>query len=379
MNFSFTDQQENLRDRVREFAERELAPNALVTDENGEFPYNMVKKMADMGLVGIVSPKEYGGTEMGHVARMIAIEEVSKIYPPMGFFFQAGQLGIYMLQLFGTEEQKKKHLVPLCKAEKVSCTAVTEETGGSDPSSMQTTAVREGEDYIINGRKVFITLGAVADICCFLAKTDDTFSAFFVEKGTPGYKIGKRESHAGMRCIPVNELTFKDCRIPQSNLLGQEGRGMVAALTVIASIGRMGAAGIALGAARGSYEAAVKFAKKRELYGKPIINLQGLQFMLADMNVEIEAAKWLCYYAEWLLDQGKSPRDISSDISRAKYFSSEVAVRTSIKATQILGGYGTTAEYHVSRRLKDSIELLSAGGTQEIMRVTIGRGIMDAD
>ncbi|HCX90242.1 MAG: acyl-CoA dehydrogenase [Deltaproteobacteria bacterium CG12_big_fil_rev_8_21_14_0_65_43_10] len=376
MDFSFTRQQEMLTNMVRNFAEQDLAPNALSLDEKGEFPYDIIKKMAKLGLVGILSPKEYGGTEMGHVARMIAIEEVSRIYPPVGFFFQAGQLGIYMLQLFGTDEQKKKWLMPLCKAEKVSCTAVTEQTGGSDPSGMQTTAKLVGDEYIVNGRKVFITLGGVADICCFVAKTDDKFNAFFVEKGTPGYVIGRKENHTGMRCIPVNELIFTDCKIPKSNLVGQEGRGLIAALTAIAGIGRTGAAGIALGAGRGSYEAAVKFAKERELYGKPIINLQGLQFMLADMNVEIEAAKWLCYYAEWLLDQGKSTREISSEISRAKVFSCEVAIRTNIKAIQILGGYGTTAEYHVVRRLKDSIELLSAGGTQEIMRVTIGRNIM---
>ncbi|MFH1626207.1 MAG: acyl-CoA dehydrogenase family protein [Pseudomonadota bacterium] len=376
MDFSFTRQQEMLTKMVREFAEKELAPNALSLDEKGEFPYDIIKKMAQLGLVGIVSPKEYGGTEMGHVARMIAIEEVSRIYPPVGFFFQAGQLGIYMFQSFGTDEQKNKYLTPLCKAEKVSCTAVTEQTGGSDPSAMQTTAELVGDEYVINGRKVFITLGGVADICCFVAKTGDKFSAFFVEKGTPGYEIGRREHHSGMRCIPVNELIFTNCKIPKSNLIGQEGRGLVGALTVIAGIGRTGAAGIALGAARGSYEAAVKFAKERELYGKPIINLQGLQFMLADMNVEIEAAKWLCYNAEWLLDQGKSTREISSEIARAKVFSCEVAIRTNIKAIQVLGGYGTTPEYHVVRRLRDSIELLAAGGTQEIMRLTIGRSIM---
>lgn len=374
MDFSLTREQEMLRNMVREFAESELAPNALSLDEKGEFPFAIVKKMAKLGMVGMINSKEYGGSDMGHLARMITIEEISRVYAPLGFFLQTS-IVMYVLQNFGTEEQKKKYLPPLCHGEMVSAFALTEATGGSDPSAMQTTAQLEGDEYVVNGRKVFITLGEVAEIVGFVAKTGEGTSCLLVEKGTPGFDIPRREESLGLRSIPVSELAFTNCRIPRQNLVGQEGRGLGVALTSIAAMGRTGAAGVSLGIAQGAYEAALKFAKERNLYGKPIVQLQAIQFALVDMNTEIEAARWLCYHPAWLLDQGKSPREIGAEIARAKLYATDVANRVCSKAVQVLGGYGLIPEYHIMRRLRDAQEMWPASGTQEIMKVTIGASI----
>ncbi len=375
MDFGLTREQEMLGGMVREFAESELVPNALSMDEKGEFPFDALKKAAKLGLVGIINSREYGGSDMGHLARMIMIEEISRGYPPLGFCFQTGQIGMYGLQNFGSEGQKKKYLPPLCRGDEVMAWAVTETTGGSDPSKIQTTAELVGGEYIVNGRKVFITAGETARVVGFLAKTGETTSFFIVEKGTPGFTSPRREESLGLRSIPVSELAFTDCRIPKENLLGQEGRGISVALTGIAAVGRTGAAGVSLGIARGAYEVALKFAKERNLYGKPIAQLQAVQFTLVDINVEIEAAKWLCYYSAWLLDRGKKATEIASEIAMAKLYATDVANRACPKAVQIMGGYGLIPEYHLVRRLRDALEMLPAAGTQEVMKVVIGAGI----
>jgi alkylation response protein AidB-like acyl-CoA dehydrogenase len=282
---------------------------------------------------------------------------------------------MYGLQNFGSDGQKKKYLPPLCRGDEVMAWAVTEATGGSDPSKIQTTAELVGDEYIVNGRKIFITAGETASIVGFLAKTGDTTSFFIVEKGTPGFTVPRREESLGLRSIPVSELAFTNCRILKENLLGQEGRGLSVALTGIAAVGRTGAAGVSLGIARGAYEVALKFAKERNLYGKSIAQLQAVQFALVDINVEIEAAKWLCYYSAWLLDQGKKATEIASEIAMAKLYATDVANRACPKAAQIMGGYGLIPEYHLVRRLRDALEMLPAAGTQDIMRVVIGAGI----
>jgi butyryl-CoA dehydrogenase len=376
MDFNLTRQQEMLRDTVRQFADSELAPRALELDEKGEFPFDIIKRTGEMGLIGVMTPKEYGGTEMGHLARMIVIEEISRVYPPLGFFFQTGHLGHYSIQNWGTEEQKAKYLPSLCKGEKLVCDAITEPSGGSDPTATQTTAQVEGNEFVINGRKVYITLAGVADLACVLAKSDDKFNTILVEKGTPGFEIVRRENIAGFRTTPVNELSFTNCRVPKSNLVGQEGRGLGIGLTTISVIGRTGVAGIGLGIARGCYEAALRFAKERKLYGKPIAELQAIQFALVDMNVDYEAAKWISYHAAWQIDQGADVRAIGPDIARAKLLGCELANKVAPKAVQIMGGYGVSEEYHVVRRLRDALQLFPAAGTQEIMKVTIGRSIM---
>ncbi len=375
MDFSFTREQEMLRNTVREFAELKIAPRALELDEKGEFAFDLVAEMGQMGLIGLVNSKDYGGSAMGHLARAITIEELSRVYPSLGFFLQTGNLCMYMLENFGSDEQKKKYLPGLCQGTKISALAVTESSGGSDLSNMMTTAVTESGGYLINGRKSYISLAGVADVAGFLAKSGDGFSVFLVEKDNPGFEVTRRETRLGLRSFPVDEFVLTNCRLPGDSLVGTEGRGLGTAITAISVIGRTGAAGVALGAAQGAYEAALKFAKERVLYGKPIASLEAIQFMLADMNTEIEAARWLYYYPAWLLDQGKNTREVATDIARAKLYCVDMAIKNCTKAAQIMGAYGLSPEYHVERRLRDVLELLPAAGTQEIMRITIGSAI----
>jgi len=367
-----------LRKAMREFAEKELLPKAVQLDESGEFPREIIKKIADLGLIGIVIPVEYGGSPMGHLARMISIEELSRAYASVGLFLQATPLGLWTILHFGTEGQKEAFIPPVVRGEKIMCMAVTEPTGGSDPQSIMTRAKLEGSFFLVNGSKCFITNGAIADVCVFVARTGEGpkgLSAFVVEKGTQGFEPGMREQHAGMRSMIVSELVFKNCKIPRENLIGKEGDGLRATLKTVSEIGRTGNTGVALGIATASYETALKYAKEKQLYGKPLAELQAIQFMLADMSIETEAAKWLAYYAAWLLDQGKTSREISKEIATAKAYSSEVARRNALKAIQIHGAYGTLPEFHVMRYLRDALEAISAGGTNEIMRTVIGREI----
>ena len=375
MDFGFSKEQEMLKKAARQYAETKVAPKAMELDEKGAFPYEFVRQMGQMGLIGLVNSKEYGGSGMGHLARMIVIEEVARVYPSLGFFFQAGNLLMYALENFGNEEQKKHYIPDLCKGNKVSAFAVTEQSGGSDPSAMTTMATRDDTGYVINGRKSYITNAGVADVLGVVAKTNGGFSAFFVDKDTPGFEVTRREPRAGFRSISVNELAFTNCHIPQTNLIGQEGRGMAAALPTISAIGRTGAAGVALGATQGAYEGALKFCRERVLYGKPISDLQALQFMLVDMNNDIEAARWICYRPAVLLDQGRSVKDIGVDIARAKFMAVDIALRNCLKAQQAMGAYGQSPEYRVEMYHRDMLELLTAGGTQEIMKVVIGRAI----
>ncbi len=375
MDFSLTKEQEMLRKTVREFADSKMAPKVLQLDEKGKFPLDLVVEMGRIGLIGLATAKEYGGSAMGHLARLITIEEIARIYPSLGFFLQTGNLFMYALESFGSDKQKKKYLPDLCQGVKIGAFAVTEPSGGSDPSATTTVANPDGDGYVVNGRKTYISLAGVADVIGFLAKTGEGLSVFFVEKGTPGSEVTRREAQLGFRSFPVNEVVFTNCRVSKENLIGQEGRGIGVAITAISVMGRTGAAGVALGATQGAYEAALKFSKERVLYGKPIASLQAIQFMLADMNTEIEAARWLYYLPASLLDQGKGPREVGIEIARAKLYCVDMAIRNCTKAVQIMGAYGLSPEYQVERRLRDVLQLLPAAGTQEIMRVTIGSAI----
>jgi len=379
MDFNFTPEQEMLRKAMQEFAARELLPRARQLDQTGEFPRDIIKKIADLGLIGIVMPPEYDGSNMGHLARMISIEELSRAYASMGLFLQASPLGLWAILHFGNEEQKKKYIPPTVRGEKIMCMALTEPTGGSDPSSIVTRAKLDGDHYIVNGSKCFITNAGIADICVFMAKTGEGtqgFSVFVVEKGTEGFKPGMREQHAGMRSMVVSEILFKNCKIPKENLIGKEGDGLRASLKTVSEIGRTGNTGASLGIARAAYETALQYAKDRQLYGKPISELQAIQFMLADMHMQTEAARLLAYRAAWLLDQGKTGREIAKEIASAKAYSSEVARQNAFKALQIHGGCGTLPEFDLMRYLRDSLEAMSAGGTNEIMRAVIAREII---
>ena len=376
MDFALTREQEMLRDTVREFAQRELAPKALALDARGEFIRDIVKKAADLGLVGIITSRQYGGTGMGHLARMISIEEVSKVYASLGFFLQTGPIGMYAIENFGTEDMKKKYLPPACRGDLVIAIALTEPSGGSDPTAMSTTAEVVGNDYVLNGRKVLISEATECDLAIVIAKAGDRFSAFMIEKGTPGFNTPRRENYPGLRGISVGDIVMTDCRIPKANLIGGEGRGMALALSGISAVGRTGVAGVGLGVAEGCYQVALKYAKERKLYGRPIAEIQAIQYMLVDSNLEIECARWLCYYAASLLDQGKSPRDVGTEIARCKLYACDIASRIALRAIQIMGGYGAVPEFEIVRRLNDSIELFSAAGSQEIMKNTIGRSLI---
>ena len=376
MDFALTREQEMLRDTVREFAQRELAAKALALDARGEFIRDIVKKAADLGLVGIITSRQYGGTGMGHLARMISIEEVSKVYASLGFFLQTGPIGMYAIENFGTEDMKKKYLPPACRGDLVIAIALTEPSGGSDPTAMSTTAEVAGNDYVLNGRKVLISEATECDLAIVIAKAGDRFSAFMIEKGTPGFNTPRREDFPGLRGISVGDIVMTDCRIPKANLIGGEGRGMALALSGISAVGRTGVAGVGLGVAEGCYQVALKYAKERKLYGRPIAEIQAIQYMLVDSNLEIECARWLCYYAACLLDQGKSPRDVGTEIARCKLYACDIASRIALRAIQIMGGYGAVPEFEIVRRLNDSIELFSAAGSQEIMKNTIGRSLI---
>lgn len=376
MDFSLSQEHEVLQRTVRLFAQRELAPKASGLDDSGEFPRDIIKKIAKLGLVGIVIPEEYGGSPMGHLARMIAIEETSKVYPSMGLFLQASPLGLWAILHHGDDEQKLEHIPPVVNGDKIMCMAITEPAGGSDPKAIATTAKREGDEYVVNGSKCFATNGGVADTCVFLAKTGDGWkglSVLIAEKGTPGFIVGIREKHVGFRSMEITELFFENCRIPTKNLVGREGDGMRVALASVSEIGRTGNAAVALGIAEAAHETALQYATDRQLYGKSIRQLQAVQFALADMDVEIEAARWLVYYAAWLLDRGKTGKEISKEIARAKLYTAEVARRVALTAVQMHGAYGTLPEFRAIRYLLDSLETIAAGGTSEIMRSIISQ------
>jgi alkylation response protein AidB-like acyl-CoA dehydrogenase len=310
---------------------------------------------------------------------MISIEELSRAYASIGLFLQASPLGLWVLLHFGSEEQKKKYIPPVIRGEKIMCMAVTEPSGGSDPASASTRAKLEGDHYVVNGSKCFISNGGIADTCIFMARTGEGakgFSVFTVEKGTAGFEPGMREMHAGMRSMIVSELVFKNCKIPKENIIGAEGDGLRASLKTVSEIGRTGNTGVALGISRATYEIALQYAKDKKLYGQPIAELQGIQFMLADMHMQTEAARLLAYRAAWLLDQGKTGRDIAKEIASAKAYSSEVARQNALKAIQIHGASGTLPEFQLMRYLRDSLEAVSAGGTNEIMRCVISRELI---
>ncbi|HEX78022.1 MAG TPA: acyl-CoA dehydrogenase [Dehalococcoidia bacterium] len=376
MDFTLSRQHEMLRDMVREFAEKEASPQVLEIEEKAEFPHHLTKRMAELGLVGIFVPKAYGGGEMDHLARLISLEELSRVYSALGLILEGTQGAMYALLNEGTEEQRRKYLPPLCRAEKLSCFAVTEPSGGSDLAAMQSLATAQDDYYVLNGRKVFISLSAVADYLLVVTRSPNNYDAFLMERGTPGLEAERRENFLAERCLPVGEIVMTDCRVPKANLVGKEGSGLRTAMACVTVIVRAGLAAISLGLARGAYEGALKFAKERILYGKPIAELQAIQFKLADMEVAIDAARHLTYHAGWLIDQGKSSRELTTPIAKAKLFATDVATRVSLAGTQILGGYGLALEHNMINRLNEALAMVPGGGTSDILRVIIGREII---
>ena len=374
--FELTKQQKMLRSLVREFAESELATRVLELDEKGEFPFDIVKKLAAQGIIGMTSSKDLGGTAIGHLAGIIAIEELARVYPSIAFFLEGSQAPMYAIENFGTEKQKKTFLPPIIKGDKIICIAATEPAGGSDLASIATIAVPVKGGYVIKGRKVYITNGGVADLVAVVAKTGERAVILLVEKGTPGFTVAGRENQMGFKSVHISELTFSDCKVPAENLIGKEGAGLAIAMSSFI-VARPSIGAIGLGIARGAFDIALKFAKERVLYGKPISKLQNIQFMLAEMETEIEKARWVIYYPAAALDRGSSPRDIGKYAARAKAVGAEVAAEVTKRAIQILGGCGVNPEYRLAGLLNDAMELFPASGTVEIMKVIQAREILN--
>lgn len=371
MDFELNENEKMLQNMVREFAQKEIGPLVEKLDKEPYFPIDIIKRFGELGFIGIFVSEEYEGNNMGWLARVIALEEIAKVYAPLAFFFQADQLPVHAILSKGTEEQKMKYLPKLCSGEFIGAMAVTEPSGGSEPNAAQTRAEWDGNKWVINGRKAYTTLAEVADVCVFTAKTNKGLTTFIVDRNTDGFNVGHREKHAGLKAIPVSELTFSKCVIQKENLLGVEDKGLGAALATIGAIGRTAAAAICLGLSENVYEIAYKYAKERILYGKPIFALELIKSKLGQMRSIIESGRLLTYKMAWLQDQGKSPRELVGEIAMAKYVTSEGAIKVCSDAIHILGGCGTAEEYHLINRLHDAYDLIPAGGTSEIMLLSM--------
>ena len=378
MNFGLTREQELVRQMVREFAVNEVKPIAAEIDETERFPMENVKKMAELGMMGIPFPKELGGAGGDVLSYIITVEELSKACGTHGVIVSAHtSLCASLIYENGTPAQKEKYLVPLAKGEKIGAFGLTEPGAGTDAAGQQTTAVLDGDNYILNGSKIFITNGGVADTFIVFAMTDKSqgtrgISAFIVEKDFPGFSIGKKEDKLGIRASSTTELIFENCVVPKENLIGKEGKGFGIAMKTLDG-GRIGIAAQALGIAEGAYEEAVKYMKERKQFGRPLSAFQGLQWMIADMETKIEAAKLLVYKAAWL-KQNKMPYSV--DAAKAKLFAAEVAMDVTTKAVQIHGGYGYTKEYPVERMMRDAKITEIYEGTSEVQRMVISANLL---
>ena len=373
MDFQFSPQQELLRKSVREFAEGAIAPKVQHMEETDDIPWDLYREMSKQLYMGVLIPKEFGGTALGNLARMIMLEEVGRVSAAMAMALQIFHLGTVPIVDFGNEAQKKKYLPPLAKGERLSTIAVTEATGGSDPTGIQTTAKLQGDSYILNGRKCFITHGHVADVLTIMAKTGEGpkgFSAFIVEKAFPGFKLGRKEKKFGLHGCNTGEIVMENCAVPRANLLGSEGDGLKVSMAAISEVGRAGMAGCGLGVINACLEASVKFANQRLLGGKPISQHQAIQWMISDIYMDLEASRLLAYRASWLKDQ-KIRCD--TDMAMAKYYATEAAVRCAKKAVDIHGGYGYMMEYPVQRYYRDAEILIASAGTSEIQRIVMAR------
>jgi alkylation response protein AidB-like acyl-CoA dehydrogenase len=380
MIFELTEEQNLIRDMVREFAETEVAPTAKNRDEEERFDRAlMFGRLGELGLTGIVFPEEYGGAGADYISYAIAVEELSRVCASTGVTLSAHlSLGANPIYLFGSEEQKQQFLVPLAQGEKMGAFGLTEPSAGSDAGGTKTTAIREGDSWILNGTKIFITNGGEAETYVVFARTDKEakkhygISAFIVEKDTPGFSFGKKEQKLGIRSSPTLELIFDNCRIPAGNLLGEESQGFKIAMKTLDG-GRIGIASQALGIAQGALDAAVNYARERKQFDSPIGKFQGVQFQLADMATQTEAARLLVYNAAYKASNGLSYSQASA---MAKLMASETAMKVTTQAVQILGGYGYTRDFPVERMMRDAKITEIYEGTSEIQRLVIGAALM---
>ncbi|TXC85864.1 acyl-CoA dehydrogenase [Metabacillus litoralis] len=377
MFFKLSEEHEMLRKTVRDFAKKEVEPTAAERDEQERFDMDLFKKMADLGLTGIPWDEEYGGIGSDYLSYVIAVEELSRVCASTGVTLSAHtSLAGWPLYKFGSEEQKQKYLKPMALGEKIGAYGLTEPGSGSDAGGMRTNAKEDGDHYVLNGSKIFITNGGIADIYIVFAITDPSSknkgtTAFIVEKDFPGFSVGKKESKLGIRSSPTTEIIFEDCRVPKENMLGQLGDGFKIAMMTLDG-GRNGIAAQAVGIAQGALDAAIAYAKEREQFGKPIAAQQGISFKLADMATNIEAARLLTYQAAWLESEGLP---YGKESAMSKLFAGDTAMQVTTEAVQVFGGYGYTKDYPVERFMRDAKITQIYEGTQEIQRLVISRMI----
>src|SRR5919202_6266385 len=378
MEFELSEEQQQVKLSVREFAESEIAPHVLEWDESQHFPIELKPKLAELGLLGVIFPEEYGGAGMGYVEYATIIEELSRVDGSVGISVAAhNSLCSNHIYEFGTEEQRRKYLVPLARGEHLGAWGLTEPSAGSDASGTRTTALRQDGGWIVNGSKNFITHAIHADTCVAVASTDRSkgskgITAFIFEKGMKGFAPSKKENKLGLRASETASVVFEDCYVPDENRLGEEGMGFINAMQILDG-GRISIAALAVGIAQGAYESAVRYAKEREQFGKPISEFQAIQFKLADMAVSIEAARLLMYRAAYMKDTGKKT---TKESSMAKLYASEVSVHVCEEAIQIHGGYGYTKDYPPEKNWRDSKLCTIGEGTSEIQRIIIAREIL---
>jgi alkylation response protein AidB-like acyl-CoA dehydrogenase len=378
MNFDYTETQQMIMETARKFAADELAPSALERDEKEEFPHDAIKKLGELGFMGMMVPEKYGGAGLDTVSYVLAMEEISKVDASAGVIMSVNNsLVCYGIERWGTEDQKQRYLTPLAAGKMLGAFALSEPEAGSDASNQRTTAARSGDDYIINGTKNFITNGSNADVILVMASTDKSkgshgVSTFIVEKGSAGLAVAKKEKKLGIRSSDTVSLSFQDCKVPSANRIGEEGFGFKFAMKTLDG-GRIGIAGQALGIAQASLEASIAYARQRKAFDRPLAEIQAIQFKIADMATEIEAARLIILRAATLKDAGMP---FGQDAAMAKLFASRISVKSALEAIQIHGGYGYMKEYNVERYLRDAKITEIYEGTSEIQRVVISRALL---
>jgi alkylation response protein AidB-like acyl-CoA dehydrogenase len=376
IDFTFTEEQNLFRKAARQFAETKIAPLVPKMEESGEDWEPAIEALGEAEMMAITIPEDYGGLGLGYVERLIALEEIARVSVATAMMMQVGGLGIESIIKSGTEGQKKKYLPNLATGKSFATVAVTEPAGGSDPKGCKTTYEKRNEVYVINGRKCFITNSHIADVQVVMAMdggNPDAFSTLIVEKGMKGFKATHKEHKVGMRGCNTGEIELMDCEIPPENLLGKEGKGLSVAMAAISDVGRGGMVGCSLGLHTACLEVAIKFANERILYGKPISNLQAIQFKLAEMKIDLEAGRLLGYRAAAIQDKGERS---GNEFAVAKYFTTEAAQRAAKMAADIHGGYGCMDDYVVTRYLRDSFVLGPSAGTSDIMKVIVSRWVL---
>jgi alkylation response protein AidB-like acyl-CoA dehydrogenase len=370
MEYFLTEEQEMIRDLARKIATEKIAPVAAELDETGEFPWEILKVLAEADLFGVYIPEEYGGIGGGIFEECLVMEELSKACSGVAISYAASGLGAFPILLFGTEEQRKKYIPDIASGKRLAAFGLTEANAGSDAGAIETTAIKDGDYYVLNGTKQWITNGGESEVYTVIAKTDKTkgsrgASAFIVEKGTPGFSFGKKENKMGIRASTTRELIFQDCRIPKENLLGREGMGFIIAMKTL-DVTRPGIAAQALGIASGAFEKALNYSKERKQFGQPISSFQSIQHMLADMAIQIEAARALVYSTARTIDSGV--KNFSKESAMCKVFASDVAMKVTVDAVQIFGGYGYMKEYPVEKMMRDAKITQIYEGTNQIQR-----------